>query len=257
MSIPATDVTKDGQALSAWPVPLTNGKNAALVWNATDTVDPDGSIEIKADFTGPGSAAGSTDPLTAVVDRTADDATTEEVGPGTVNLLTGDYTLGATDVSAFGLGVERTASSRTPNGVAAGQAPIFGQEWVSGTAAELSGSDYSHVSKVSDTAVDVVRLDGDAVHFTANAAQNGWTSEPGAEYLTLTGSTSGTFTLTGDDGTVTVFTKPTGPRPGRSPAPGTTARPTPPRRWTPRRSPSEEPNWPARPGCTPPRRPPQ
>ncbi|MGW2549093.1 RHS repeat-associated core domain-containing protein [Streptomyces sp. NPDC001635] len=210
VSIPATDVTKDGQALSAWPVPLTNGKNAALVWNATDTVDPDGSIEIKADFTGPGSAAGSTDPLTAVVDRTADDATTEEVGPGTVNLLTGDYTLGATDVSAFGLGVERTASSRTPNGVAAGQAPIFGQEWVSGTAAELSGSDYSHVSKVSDTAVDVVRLDGDAVHFTANAAQNGWTSEPGAEYLTLTGSTSGTFTLTGDDGTVTVFTKPTG-----------------------------------------------
>ncbi|ELS50270.1 putative YD repeat-containing protein [Streptomyces viridochromogenes Tue57] len=210
MKIPVGDVTKDGQALSAWPVPLTSGKNAALVWNATDTVDPDGNIEIKADFTGPNSASGSTEPLNAVVDRTADDAADEEVGPGALNLLTGDYTLNATDASAFGLSVERTASSRTPNGVPEGQAPIFGQEWVSGTAAELSGSEYSHVSKVSDTAVDVVTLDGDAIHFAANSDQSGWTAEPGSEDLTLTGSTSGTFTLTGDDGSVTVFTKPTG-----------------------------------------------
>lgn len=206
--IPAGDVTKDGATLSTWPVPLTGGKNAALVWNTTNTVDPDGSIEIKANFTGPNSAVGSTDPLTAVVDHAADDAATEEVGPGTLNLLSGDYTLTATDASAFGLTVERTASSR--NGVTAGQAPIFGQEWMSGTVAELSGSAYSHVSKVSDTVVDVVTLDGDAIHFTAAASQNGWTAEPGAEYLTLTGSTSDTFTLTGDDGTITVFTKPAG-----------------------------------------------
>ncbi|MGW2965060.1 DNRLRE domain-containing protein [Streptomyces sp. NPDC001220] len=208
--IPAADVTRDGTALSAWPVPLAGGKNAALVWNATDTVDPDGSVEIKADFTGAGSAAGQSDPLTVIVDRGADDATTEELGPGTVNLLTGDYTLGATDASAFGLAVERTASSRTPRAVPAGQAPIFGKEWASGTAAELSGSEYSHVSRVSDTAVDVVGLDGDAIHFTADASRTGWTPEPGAEYLTLTGSTSGTFTLAGDDGGVTVFTKPSG-----------------------------------------------
>ncbi|MFF3821038.1 RHS repeat-associated core domain-containing protein [Streptomyces bluensis] len=210
VKIPTGDVTQDGQPLSAWPTPLTNGKNAALVWNATDTVDPDGSIEVKADFTGPNSAAGSTDPLTVVVDRNADDAAAQEVGPGSVNLLTGDYTLSATDASAFGLTVERTASSRTPNGVPAGQAPIFGQEWVSGTVAELSGSEYSHVSKVSDTAVDVVTLDGDAIHFTATADQSGWTAEPGYEDLALTGATSGTFTLTTGDGTVTVFTKPTG-----------------------------------------------
>ncbi|MFD5574965.1 DNRLRE domain-containing protein [Streptomyces cadmiisoli] len=210
VKIPAGDVSQDGQALTTWPVPLTNGKNAALVWNATDTVDPDGSIQIKADFTGPNSAAGSADPLNVVVDRTADDAADEEIGPGSVNLLTGDYTLSATDASAFGLSVERTASSRTPGAVPAGQAPIFGKEWVSGTMAELSGSEYSHVRKVSDTAVDVVTLDGDAIHFTATSDQSGWTPEPGAEDLTLIGSTSGTFTLTSSQGTVTVFTKPTG-----------------------------------------------
>ncbi|WP_079000338.1 DNRLRE domain-containing protein [Streptomyces sp. AS58] len=210
VKIPAGDVAQAGQPLSAWPVPLTHGKNAALVWNATDTVDPDGSIEIKADFTGPNSATGNTEPLTSVVDRNADDADAQEVGPGSVNLLTGDYTLSATDASAFGLAVERTASSRTPNGVPAGQAPIFGQEWASGTVAELSGSEYSHVSKVSDTAVDVVTLDGDAIHFSATADQSGWTGEPGYEDLMLSGSTSGTFTLTTGDGTITVFTKPTG-----------------------------------------------
>ena len=34
-------------------MPLTDGKNAQLVWDATETVDPDGTVQIKADFTGP------------------------------------------------------------------------------------------------------------------------------------------------------------------------------------------------------------
>ncbi|MFP8902824.1 DNRLRE domain-containing protein [Streptomyces atacamensis] len=208
--IPAGDVTSGGTALTAWPVPLTGGRNARLVWNATDTVDPDGSVQIKADFTGPGSASGATEPLTAVVDRNATGAATSEVGPGSVNLLTGDYTLSETDASHFDMSVTRTASSRTPDKGATqeGQAPIFGKEWVTGTAAELTESDYTHLRKVSDTAVDVVLEEGDAIHFTANAAKTGWIPEPGAEDLTLRGSVTGSFTLTDTEGTVTTFTKP-------------------------------------------------
>ncbi|WP_240958329.1 polymorphic toxin-type HINT domain-containing protein [Streptomyces barkulensis] len=208
--IPAGDVTSGGTALTAWPVPLTNGRNARLVWNATDTVDPDGSVQIKADFTGPGSASGATEPLTVVVDRNATGAATSQVGPGSVNLLTGDYTLSETDASAFEMSVTRTASSRTPDKGATqeGQAPIFGKEWVTGTAAELTDSDYTHLRRVSDTAVDVVLEEGDALHFTANAAKNGWIPEPGAEDLTLRGSVTGSFTLTDTEGTVTTFTKP-------------------------------------------------
>ncbi|MFD1833095.1 DNRLRE domain-containing protein [Streptomyces desertarenae] len=208
--IPAGDVTSGGNPLTAWPVPLTGGKNAPLVWNATDTVDPDGSVQIKADFTGPGDAAGAAEPLTVVVDRNATGAATDEIGPGTVNLLTGDYTLSATDASAFEMSVTRTASSRTPDKGATqeGQAPIFGKEWVTGTAAELTESDYTHLRKVSDTAVDVVLEEGDAIHFTANAAKSGWIPEPGAEDLTLKGSVTGSFTLTDTEGTVTTFTKP-------------------------------------------------
>ncbi|MGW4031211.1 DNRLRE domain-containing protein [Streptomyces sp. NPDC004838] len=210
VAIPVAHVTASGTPLTAWPVPMTGGKNAALVWNATSTVDPDGTVQIKADFTGPGSASGSTQPLTVVVDRNATGAATEEIGPGSVNLLTGDYALSSTDVSAFGLSASRTASSRTPGkgGSQEGQAAIFGNEWVSGTTAELAESGYTHIRRISDTAIDVVLAEGDALHFTANAAQNGWIPEPGSEDLTLTGSVTGSFTLTDTEGTVTAFTKP-------------------------------------------------
>ncbi|MFD4951459.1 DNRLRE domain-containing protein [Streptomyces sp. NPDC058451] len=210
VKIPLGDVTSGGNPVTAWPVPLAGGKNAPLVWNTTSTVDPDGTIQLKADFTGPSSAASSTAPLTVVVDRHADGAATTEVGPGSLNLLTGNYTLSESDVSMFDLSVSRTAASRTPNRGASqeGQAAIFGKEWVAGTVAETTESEYSHVRRVSDTAVDVVLEEGDAIHFTANAAKNGWIPEPGSEDLTLTGSLTGTLTLTDTDGTVTTFTKP-------------------------------------------------
>lgn len=209
VKIPAGDVTSSGTALSAWPVPMTGGKNAPLVWNATSTVDPDGSVQIKADFTGPSSASGSTEPLTVIVDRNADGAAGSEAGPGSVNLLTGDYTLSASDASAFGLSVSRTATSRTPDKAIKqeGQAPIFGKEWVAGTGGELTDSDYSHIRRTSDTAVAVVDSEGEETHFTANAGKTGWISEPGSEDLTLKGSVSGSFTLTDTEGTVTQFAK--------------------------------------------------
>lgn len=210
VSIPAAHVTSGGTPLTAWPVPMTGGRNAPLVWNATSTVDPDGAVQIKADFTGPGSATGSTEPLGVVVDRAAEGAATDEVGPGSLNLLTGDYTLSATDASVFDLAVSRTASSRTPRkgGDQVGQAPIFGREWVAGTAAEMTETDYTHLRRISDTAVAVVMDDGEAVHFTANAARNGWIPEAGSEDLTLQGSVSASFTLSDSEGTVTEFTKP-------------------------------------------------
>ncbi|MFC5959350.1 RHS repeat-associated core domain-containing protein, partial [Streptomyces pratens] len=207
--IPAGDVTQEGTALAQWPVPLTNGKNAPLTWNASATVAPDGAVEIKADFIGPGRAAGSTDPVTVVVDRNADGAASEDIGPGSVNLLTGDYALSQEDVSAFDLTVTRTAHSRRPESGAQqkDQAAIFGPQWVSGVEAQLNESDYTHLEKISDTAVNVVLADDSPIHFTANAAKTGWIPEPGAEEMVLKGSVNGTFTLSDSSGTVTEFAK--------------------------------------------------
>ncbi|MEU8445858.1 DNRLRE domain-containing protein [Streptomyces microflavus] len=208
-AIPPGDVIQGGTPLSAWPVAMTNGKSPALVWNAAGTVNPDGIVEIKADFTGSGAATGGTDALTVVVDRDANGAASEEVGPGSLNLLTGDYTLEQEDASYFDLSVARTASSRRP---AAGaqqedQAAIFGPEWVSGSSAAITESDYTSLEKISNTAVSVVLADDSPIHFTSNAAKTGWIPEPGAEEMTLKGSVTGTFTLSDSEGTVTGFTR--------------------------------------------------
>ncbi|MEV6163758.1 DNRLRE domain-containing protein [Streptomyces sp. NPDC052052] len=207
-TIPAGDVTSGATALTEWPVPLTGGRNAPLVWNATDTVDPDGTVQIKADFTGPDSATGSTLPLSVVVDRNASGAATQEVGPGSLNLLTGDFALSGADASAFGLSAGRNTSSRNPAAQSEGQFPIFGKEWTSSVVADISNSGYVEIVKVSDTALSVVERDGSTIGFTANAAKTAWIPEPGAEELTLKGAFADTFTLTDTEGSETVFAKP-------------------------------------------------
>ncbi|THA63475.1 hypothetical protein E6P78_21295 [Streptomyces sp. A0958] len=79
-SIPAADVTNAGQPPTSWPASLASGKSADLTWNANSTVTPDGTVQVRADFAGAGSAATSSDPITVVVDSNADGAASEQVG---------------------------------------------------------------------------------------------------------------------------------------------------------------------------------
>lgn len=108
------------------------------------------------------SDSAGTEPLTAVVDRNAEGAASSDLGPGQLNLLTGDFKITGTEEEYFGLTASRTASSRQPTagGSQEGQAPIFGKEWVSGTVAELSETGYTHIRKTSGTSLDVVLDDG-------------------------------------------------------------------------------------------------
>ncbi|MCX4908297.1 RHS repeat-associated core domain-containing protein [Streptomyces sp. NBC_00878] len=207
-TVPAGDVTvaSSGAAVT-WPVAVTAGKATALTWKATDTLTEDGPIEVRAKFSN-GTASGYSQTVAVTVDRIAGDAPEEEIGPGAVNLLTGDYTLSAGDVSVFGLSVSRSASSRRPGAgdQQEGQVPIFGPEWVSGVTADKSGSTWKYLEQTSGTSVAVVDADGIATGFTATAA-GGWTSETGSGSLTLTGSLTGSFTLAETNGTVTAFAK--------------------------------------------------
>ncbi|MEV6212374.1 DNRLRE domain-containing protein [Kitasatospora sp. NPDC051914] len=208
-TIPAGDVTNGGNAVT-WPIDLSSGKSPALTWNATSTVNPDGTVQVRADFTGPNSAAVSSEPIKVVVDRKADGAATQNVGPGSLNLLTGDLTVSATDVNLFGMSVGRTASSRDPKAAANqdGQAPVFGPNWTSGISSDVADSDYTEIQKTSNTSLSVVTSDGSTIAFTANASGTGWVPEPGSEDLTLTGSfVSGDFTLSSAEGAVTTFSK--------------------------------------------------
>ncbi|MFD0314866.1 DNRLRE domain-containing protein [Streptomyces flavalbus] len=207
--IPAANVRRkaDGSALSAWPAKVTGGSAEALVWNVTDTFGEDGPVDVRAVFTD-GSTSDASPATRITVDRNAGEAPSEEAGPGSVNTLTGDFGLSATDASGFDLTATRSFSSRRPaNGSQQeGQAAIFGPQWTAGTVAELSESDWAYVRATSSTSVAVVDVDGEETGFTA-VTGGGWKPETGAEDLTLTGSLTGSFTLKDTEGTTSVFAK--------------------------------------------------
>ncbi|MFF3246450.1 DNRLRE domain-containing protein [Streptomyces sp. NPDC002870] len=208
-NVPLGDVTKnsDGSPVTSWPLAAPNGAPPALVWNITTTFAEDGPIDVRAAFTD-GTTTGYSPANTVIIDRNAGTAPSEDVGPGQVNHLTGDYLLSATDASAFGLSVSRIASSRRPTAGAdaEGQVAIFGPQWTSGTMAEASESIWAYVRKTSATSVAITDAHGAQIGFTATSA-GGWKAEPGSEKLTLTGSLTGSFTLQETDGTKTTFAK--------------------------------------------------
>jgi RHS repeat-associated protein len=208
-NVPLADVTKnsDGSAVAAWPLAAPNGAPPALTWNITTSLTADGPVDIRAAFTD-GTTTGYSQLVTVNVDRQAGDAPTQEVGPGEVNTLTGDYVLTESDASAFGLSATRTSSSRraTDDTGIDGEAAIFGPDWMSGITTDGTSSDWNSVSQTSPTSVQVVDSNGTSVGFTATSS-GGWLPAPGSEDMTLTGSVSTSFTLKDNDGTTTTFAK--------------------------------------------------
>ncbi|MFD6548553.1 DNRLRE domain-containing protein [Streptomyces sp. NPDC058398] len=202
-SIPPMYVTKNGSALSSWPLAFSSTTNPAdLTWAATKQTTDDGPVQVRALFTD-GTNTYGTDPATVTVDRKAENAAVSGVGLGSVNLLNGDFNLDATDASAFGAAVTRTFSSRNPlaGSSQSGQVPIFGRNWTSGITA--SASSWTYVRTTSATSVAVMDASGGQTGFTFNAS-GGWTPEPGAEDLTLT-LKNDTYTLQDSGGSVTTF----------------------------------------------------
>ncbi|MGW4897651.1 DNRLRE domain-containing protein [Kitasatospora sp. NPDC004240] len=84
-------------------------------WTVVDTLGSVGGVvQVRAvlfpeDGSGTGYATGWN---TMTVDRNADGAANTAIGPGAVNLLTGDYSTDATDTDEFGMSVKRASSSR-------------------------------------------------------------------------------------------------------------------------------------------------
>jgi RHS repeat-associated protein len=101
-------------ATAASPVALA-GLGGYAIWNATDTLGAVGGVvEVRARiYTATSTAPVYDTPWVRVtVDSSGDGGATGEVGPGDVNLLTGDYSLDSTDADELGLTVSRATSSR-------------------------------------------------------------------------------------------------------------------------------------------------
>jgi RHS repeat-associated protein len=113
-----------------------------------------GTVQVRALFEN-GAGVGFSEPVEAKVDRYIGgpkDATTS-VGPGTLDLLTGNLTLSATDVSIGGfnpLTFSRSYNTRAPGST--GETTILGQGWKPGVPVEeAGGSEWASIKVTSES----------------------------------------------------------------------------------------------------------
>jgi RHS repeat-associated protein len=207
-TIPTADVATTGGGTITWPVATTgSGAYPNLVWNVAQTAGLDGPVQVRASLTG--ITTGTSTGVTFTLDRNKTDAASAQVGPGSVNLLTGNYTLNATDANTIGgLGLQRTFNTRLVGDID----PMFGPGWTSSIHVPDAGT-YTELT-VTGSLARVGLADGTALGFTkATTTGTGATFTPqiGAEGTALTYTTAGdTYTLTEVSGDAVTFSRRSG-----------------------------------------------
>jgi RHS repeat-associated protein len=153
---PVKNTTSEGE----WSQPVAEGAHQSepLYFDAAHAAPQiranGGSIQVRALFDGPIGVEGYSAPVEAKVDRKIGgpkDATAE-VGPGTLDLLTGNLTVSRQDVSIPGfnssLSFSRTYNTREPGKT--GDTTVLGQGWKPGVPVEeAGGSDWRNIKIVS------------------------------------------------------------------------------------------------------------
>jgi RHS repeat-associated protein len=219
-AVPAADVTTTaGGTAITWPVASTGTSGAisaypALTWNVAQTVNNaeagasplNGPVLLRAQFTGGTTATSPFVKFTLNLNRGT--AASEDVGAGSVNLLTGNFTFTDTDVSVDSYGSDLTVS-RTYNSRLFDKSDstnMYGPGWTSSVVADDAGAPYTALNRV-DSLVQIGLPDGDTIGFTARTSTT-FDSEPGLENLSLThNSASDEYRLNDTSGTETTFTR--------------------------------------------------
>ncbi|MEU7871931.1 RHS repeat-associated core domain-containing protein [Dactylosporangium sp. NPDC049140] len=215
-TIPAGDVVlAAGGGAVTWPLARSGGQFPKLTWSLDTTVnnaeagpDPlDGPLQVRALFSGGASA-----PVKISYDRNQASAASSDVGPGSVNLLTGNLTLNDTDVSvdSYGSDLTVTRAFNTRRPAATDKASMYGPGWVSGVVVADAEAPYTNLT-VTGSLVQVGLPGGDTLGFTertTSASAKAYDSETGFEQLALSYASAGdAYTLSDYDGNVVVFTR--------------------------------------------------
>jgi RHS repeat-associated protein len=214
-TIPAANVTvAAGGGSVTWPQPTSGGGAfAKLNWDAAATLNdaepgPDalsGPLQVRATFAGAGT---SSDPVKVILDLDRAWASAPSVGPGSVNLLTGNLTVSQTDASVFNIGLSRTFNTRQAGGVDA----MYGPGWVSSVAVKADPG-YTDLT-VTGSLVQIGLPDGAVLGFakqSGTATTAVYAPQVGAEQFKLTWTSSpDRFTLTDPAGNVVLFDRPAG-----------------------------------------------
>jgi hypothetical protein len=216
-NIPTGQVTLAGAPVTSWPVATVADASAArapanLVWDVRATMsNVDGPIMVRAVLNS-STSSWTTNATTATLDQKAfgDSYATAEVGPGSVSLLTGNYSVSATDVSIQAWGSDLTVA-RAFNALSATTTGVFGPGWQSSLAVEQANAKWT---KLTDTGSGVVLtdVDGGLTVFAKSASGYVPQGDAAGAGMALTKTTSpDEFTLTGLDGTASTFAFVSGP----------------------------------------------
>lgn len=177
------------EVIASTSIPFSNGVSPPvgldlkLVGSVMTT--PNATLAIRGQLTG--GSAGYTQTVKIAIDPKGLDtrSAVADIGPGTVNLLTGNFSLPETDVSIDSamadLTVTRTYNSRAAGDGASGP---FGPGWTASMPVTGDGIDYTRVEAIPNTVyVNVVLSDGTQLPFTQSST--GLVPEPGSEDLRL------------------------------------------------------------------------
>jgi RHS repeat-associated protein len=196
--------------------PIVDGRSEVLNWNVPETsmgmwgiTERSGPYEIRAVFSGSAPGTVSKQVRVSLDERglSADNAS-EQVGPGAVDLLTGNFSVSASDASVASWGeamvVSRTFNSRDPD--VNPQGP-FGPGWAHGVPVE-NVSDYVAIEEVSDpnagTYLKLLTTSGAEIRFF-QLANGSYESETGYEDLELTKGVNGAYYVKDGAGNQTMF----------------------------------------------------
>jgi RHS repeat-associated protein len=158
--IPASALRfRDGTSVTSTNIPVNAASgggvdNKPLVWDLQSTTggNIDGSVHVRAVLTGPAGTNGATEPVNFKLDRRdPQKQATAPIGPGQVNLLTGDFSVSSQDVdlASFdgGLAVSRTYHSRN---VSTRDAEMFGPHWAASFAGDGGALPYADLYNYSE-----------------------------------------------------------------------------------------------------------
>ncbi|WP_433515916.1 DNRLRE domain-containing protein [Nonomuraea sp. CA-143628] len=221
-TVPPTDVTAPGTStpISSWPQTRTDtSKNfTSLAWDAAKTLrdaKARGPIRVRACLSSSSDPWECTPEATVALDQSAFGGSyaTSDVGPGTVALQSGDYSITSTDASLFGITVGRTHTSLNPGAERADEQlaenKVFGPGWRAGFPSVPSSiADFSPTDADSPGSLQLVGPDGttlsyikDGTTFTGiGDAADGSNILTTDEELTVTEPTGGKTTYNRVDG---------------------------------------------------------
>jgi RHS repeat-associated protein len=214
-TVPSSDVTyASGGAAVAWPLKANGQQFTKINWDVAKTLNdaeagPDplaGPVQIRGAFNG-----GTTSrPVVITFDRDRMSTALRELGPGSVNALTGNYSIEFQD-AALAAANDKINLTRTYNSRRAGVVdPMFGPGWTSSMVVSDSDAAYTGL-EVFGSLVQVKLPDSTTIGFakkSANATSVNYEPQVGAEGTSLQYATgSDSFTLVDGNGNKATFTR--------------------------------------------------